>query len=276
MLDLSIVIVNYNGRGLLRQCLKSIANNLLHTPLSFKVVVVDNNSTDGSADMIREMFPDVRLIPLAANEGYAKGVNTGLKSVEARYFLILNMDTTIVQPKAFERMITWMDAHPSVGLAGPRLVNPNGTTQVSCCLFPKFLYPLYRRTFLRNMSFTNKAIREFLMLDWGHDSVQPVDWVLGTGMIIRNEAIRQVGLMDERFFMYFEDVDWCRRFWENNWQVYYLAEVEIVHYYSRESAKRLGFISILNKQTRIHISSWLKYFIKYIGKEQVHASSKNK
>ncbi|MBU0598337.1 glycosyltransferase family 2 protein [Patescibacteria group bacterium] len=276
MLDLSIVIVNYNSRGLLRQCLKSLLKNLAQSDLQYKVVVVDNSSRDGSVEMVRESFANVRLIPLQENKGYAKGVNIGIKSIECRYYLVLNMDTTIVQDRAIERMVAFMDTHNNVGLAGPKLINPNGTTQVSCCTFPKFQFPMYRRMFIRNFSFAKKSMRDYLMLDWDHKSTIPVDWVIGTGMIIRNEAIKQVGLMDERFFMYFEDVDWCRRFWDSDWHVYYISDIEIVHYYSRDSAKRMGVMSIFKKQTRIHIISWLKYFIKYIGREKVNAKQKTK
>ena len=109
------------------------------------------------------------------------------------------------------------------------------------------------------------------MLDWDHNQTIPVDWVIGTGMMVRHDALQQVGLMDERYFMYFEDVDWCRRFWQYGWKIYYLADVKIVHYYSRDSAKSMGLSSIFNKLTRIHISSWLKYFFKYFGKEKPHA-----
>jgi len=263
MIDLSVVIVNYNNRGLLRQCLRSLIKNLQNNKLKYKIVVVDNKSSDNSVDMVREEFPMVRLILSEKNLGYAKGVNIGLRSIEGRYYLILNMDTTIVQKDAISNMVDFMDSHPSIGLAGPKLINPNGSIQVSCCRFPKLMYPIFRRTFFRHLYFSKKLLSEYLMLDWKHDSSQPVDWVIGTGMIIRNEAIKQVGLMDERFFMYFEDVDWCRRFWENNWQVYYISSVQIVHYYSRDSAKKMGVVSLFNRQTRIHIISWFKYFLKY-------------
>lgn len=271
MLDLSIVIVNYNGRGLLRQCLRSLFANLRNTTLTYKIIVVDNNSQDNSVDMVREEFPSVRLIPLEINGGYAKGVNIGIRSIECRYYFILNMDTTIVQPHAVKKLVEFMDAHPTVGLAGPKLINPNGTTQVSCCTFQKFMYPIYRRTMLGRLPFAKKAIREFLMLDWDHKTSRPVDWVIGTGMMVRHEALNQVGLMDERFFMYFEDVDWCRRFWDHGWQIFYIADVEMVHYYSRDSAKTMGVQSVRNRQTRVHITSWIKYFLKYLGKETPHA-----
>lgn len=113
------------------------------------------------------------------------------------------------------------------------------------------------------------------MLDWDHHETRPVPWVIGTGMILRGKALKQVGLMDERFFMYFEDVDLCRRFWENDWEVYYLAHIEIVHYYGRDSAKHTGFISIFNKLTRIHVISWLKYFIKYLGHKKINVPKNN-
>ncbi len=277
MLDLSVVIVNYNNRGLLRQCLKSLSANISDSGVRYKIIVVDNNSADGSVPMVREEFPDVRLIPLKKNGGYAKGVNIGVASVECRYYLILNMDTTIVQMQAIDRIITFMNRNTDVGLAGPKLINPNGTTQASCCTFPKFLYPIYRRTVLGRLPFANRAIRKYLMLDWNHEETKPVDWVIGTGMIVRNEAIKQVGLMDERFFMYFEDVDWCRRFWEHDWTVSYIHDIEIVHYHGRGSAAQQGVLSLVgNKLTRVHISSWLKYFIKYFGKSKPNVHKKEK
>ncbi|XOU94880.1 MAG: glycosyltransferase family 2 protein [Candidatus Kerfeldbacteria bacterium] len=279
MLDLSIVIVNYNNRGLLRQCLKSVFINLKDSNCTYKIVMVDNNSSDGSVPLVRDEYPSVRLIPLENNLGYAKGVNIGIKSLESKYYLVLNMDTTIVQEHAIEDMIKFMDDknNSNVGLAGPKLINPNGTTQVSCCIFPKFMYPIYRRTFLRKMPFPKKAIHKYLMFDWDHNDSREVDWVIGTGMIVRNNAIKQVGLMDERFFMYFEDVDWCRRFWENDWKVKYMHNIQIVHYHSRGSATKRGLPSIfMNKLTRVHISSWIKYFMKYLGKEKPNVKQKNK
>ena len=129
--------------------------------------------------MVREEFPQVRLIPLENNLGYAKGANIGIKSIECRYYLILNMDTTIVQEHAIERMINFMDNNRSVGLAGPKLINPNGTTQASVCTFPKLIYPLYRRTFLGKLPLAKKSIHKYLMLDWNHNDTRKVDWVLG-------------------------------------------------------------------------------------------------
>lgn len=274
MHDLSIIIVNYNARGLLRQCLRSLFTNLQDTRISYTVTVVDNNSTDGSTAMVREQFSTARLIPLESNGGYAKGVNIGVKSLESRYYLILNMDTTIVQSRALERMVIYMDQHADVGLAGPKLINPDGTTQASCCSFPKFLYPIYRRTFIGRLPFAKKAIREYLKLDWNHDETTAVDWVIGTGMIVRHDALQHVGLMDERFFMYYEDVDWCRRFWEHGWKVHYIHDIEIVHYHGRESAKKSGMISLLlSASTRTHVTSWIKYVIKYFGRGHPHGTS---
>lgn len=274
MLDVSIVIVNYNARGLLRQCLRSIFENLTLPDEKATVVVIDNNSSDDSVAMVREQFPRARLIPLEHNGGYAKAVNHGIRSVESRYYLILNMDTTLVQPRTIERMVEFMDAHTKVGLAGPKLINPNGSTQASSCTFPKFAYPLYRRTFLGSLGFAKKAISQYLMLNWDHNETRPVDWVIGTGMIVRHEALQHIGLMDERFFMYFEDVDWCRRFWQAGWQIKYIHTIEVVHYHGRESAKQHGMISVmLNKQTRIHVVSWFKYVIKYLGRENPHVKT---
>lgn len=113
------------------------------------------------------------------------------------------------------------------------------------------------------------------MIDWDHNKTRQVDWILGTGMIVRDDALKQVGFMDERFFMYFEDTDWCRRFWEANWLVYYIHDIEIVHYHGRPSAQTSVIFGFLSKQTRIHIVSWLKYFIKYLEKKEIKINEKN-
>ena len=269
MKDLAIIIIGYKTRGLLKNCLNSIFENLKDSSLDYQVIVVDNHSQDGTIEMIKERFPQVKLIALDKNYGYARAVNKGIKAIEARYYFILNPDTLFLEKKVIDRLYQFMEENPKIGMVGPKLINPDKTIQPSCCRFPSFLIPLYRRTGLGKLPWVKKKIEKFLMLDWNHQERRPVDWVLGTGMFVRAEAIKEVGLMDERFFMFFEDTDWCRRFWEKNWPVYYFADAEIVHYHGRPSLNRGGIWDLFfNRGTRIHIQSWLKYFLKYLFKKK--------
>ncbi|MDD4606800.1 MAG: glycosyltransferase family 2 protein [Patescibacteria group bacterium] len=262
--DVAIIIVNYKSKGLLKNCLKSIFSDLENTTLNYSVVVIDNDSQDDSEQMLIQEFPRTERIFLKNNLGYARAVNLGLKKFPAKYYFVLNPDTLFLEKKVIERLFNFMEAHPRVGLVGPKLINPDRSIQYSACRFPNFWVPIYRRTKLGKLKRASQKIDHFLMHEWDHRDTREVDWVLGTGMFVRHQAMEEVGGMDERFFMYFEDVDWCRRFKEKNWPVYYLADVEVIHYHGRPSAEMTGIKSILfSRGTRIHIASWLKYFLKY-------------
>lgn len=264
MHDLSIVIVGYKTRGLIKNCLNSILKNLANTKLDYRIAVVDNDSQDGTVEMIRQDFTQVKLIEMGGNFGYSKAVNRGIRLVKAKYYFVLNPDTLFLEKNIVERIYNFMEKHPKIGMVGPKLINPDGSIQNSCCRFPSFFLPIYRRTKLGRVKRFAKKIDKFLMKDWDHDSNSYVDWVIGTGMFIRRKALKDVGLMDERFFMYFEDTDWCRRFWRCGWKVCYFSDVSIIHYHGRPSLKSGGLRDIfLNKGTRIHIKSWLQYFSKY-------------
>lgn len=261
---LSIIIINYKTASLLRQCLKSIQKN--KPQFNYEIIVVDNASKDGSVEMIEDDFySEVKLIANDENLGFPKAVNQGIKaSKDSQYILLLNPDITVLS-NTLDRMIDFMEKNRSVAVLGPKLINPNGTIQNSC--FNQYTSPkivLYRRTIFGNTKKAKKEIKKFLMADWDHNQGREVAWILGSCMLVRKQAIKQVGLMDERFFMYMEDVDWCRRFWQKGWKVYYYPDVKMVHYYQRASASESGLIrSILNRQTRIHIASAIKFFLKY-------------
>jgi len=261
-MDLSIIILNYKTRGLLKQCLKGI--RLFNLPLKYEIIVVDNASNDGTAEMMKEEFKEVKFIQSEFNRGFSAGNNLGIKEARGKYLLLLNPDIAVLNNAIF-KMYQFMEANPKIGLAGPKLLNPDGTIQMSVKRFPSFWAHLYRRTPLGKLPFARRVIREYLMMDWDHKDSRPVDWVLGGSMIVRREALDKVGLLDERFFLYFEDVDWCRRFWQAGWQVYYIAEAEMVHYYKRESAENPGLGGLFKFPTRAHIASGIKYFVKYLG-----------
>ena len=261
-MDLSIVILVYKQKGLLRQCLKGIS--LLNLNFTYEIIVVDNDLTDSCSQMIKKDFPEVKFIQSDKNLGYAGGNNLGLKKAQGKYIMILNPDIAILTNE-FEKMMQFMNQHPQVGILGPKLINADGSQQYSCYRFPTFLMPFYRRTFLGKLPWFRQKVEKYLMMDWDHQNNQEVDWLLGGCLMVRKTALDKVGLLDERFFLYFEDVDWCRRFWEKGYQVIYFAESEVVHYHQRSSADTSWLLGLFKKVTREHIKSWLKYFAKYAG-----------
>lgn len=258
-MEISIIINNYKTKGLLKQCLNGI---YLYPPkVAYQIIVVDNNSNDGSAQMVKEKFPQVKLIESQTNLGHHRGNNLGIKNSSGKYILILNTDIAFLDD-AIDKMYNFMESHKQIALLGPKLKNPDGSIQMSCLRFPGKLVPIYRRTFLGNLSFTKKSIDHYLMKDFDHQTTRAVDWILGACQMVRKEAIDRVGLLDENLFLYFGDVAWCRQFSKLGYQVYYFADANIVHYHKRESAQS-GIFSMI---FWIHILDWLKYLKKYPSK----------
>lgn len=255
-MEISIIINNYKTKGLLKQCLKGI---YLYPPkVPYEIIVVDNNSGDGSAEMVREKFPQVKLLAARENLGHHKGNNWGIKESTGEYILILNTDIAFLDD-SIDKMYRFMKSRPDVALVGPKLKNPDGSVQMSCMRFPTPWVPIFRRTFLGNMSLAKKSLNHYLMADFEHQSDRPVDWILGACVMVRRQAIDRVGLFDEDLFLYFGDVAWCRLFWRVGYKVYYLAETNIVHYHKRESAQS----GIFSKIFWVHVWDWLKYLKKY-------------
>jgi GT2 family glycosyltransferase len=258
-IDLSIVIVNWNVCDLLRQCLSSILGAGCREPDAGRVeiIVVDNASTDGSADMVRDEFPGVRLVVNAENRGFPAANNQGIAAARGRYVFLLNPDTE-VESGALDAMISYADAHPDVGVVGPQLLNPDGSVQSSRRRFPTLLTGLLESTWLEPHA-PRRLLERYRVLDRPDDATQDVDWVDGAALMARREAIERVGPMDEGFFMYSEELDWCRRFREAGWRVVYLPEARILHYRGR-SSEQVAAASHIHFQT-----SKVRYFRKYHG-----------
>ncbi len=255
-MDLSIIINNYKTKGLLKQCLKGI---YLYPPSrEFEIVVVDNDSRDGSVEMVQENFPEVKLIASSVNLGFHKGNNAGIKESSGKYVLILNTDIAILDD-SLDKMMEFMDEHQEAALVGAKLKNPDGSIQMSCMRFPTALIPFFRRTFLGNLPWAKKQIDNYLMTDFNHQETKAVDWILGACIMVRRSVIDKVGLMDEDLFLYFGDVAWCKKFWKADYKVYYYADTNIVHYHKRESASS----GIFSKIFWIHAIDWLRYLKKY-------------
>jgi hypothetical protein len=255
VLDLGIVIVNYNVRDLLRDCLASVYDS--RGSFAFGVCVVDNASGDGSADMVAAEFPQVRLIR-AENRGYAAGNNLGLKafgfgpqgpeddtatsdrleSATPRFALLLNPDT-ILPPSALADMLRFMEDHPEAGVAGPRLVRSDGSLDRACRRsFPTPEVAAYRFSGLGRLFPNSPRFGRYNLTHLSPDLTTEVDSVVGAFMLIRGQALSEAGLLDEQFFMYAEDLDLCYRIKQRGWQVWYNSAVTVLHYKGQSSRQR--------------------------------------
>ena len=265
---LSIIITHHQTPVLLKLCLKSIKESLSKTKIKREIFVVDSQANTEIQQQIKEKFPEVQFISFSENVGYAKIVNAGLKQAKGDYMLILNADIIILKD-AIEKMLKFIQANSRVGIVGPQLLTFANQIQDSCFRQPDFFgfmgFTVARRTFFGKLNWGKKLINQFLFkpYDLGISS-WPVDWLQGSAMLVSRKAVEKIGLWDERFFMYFEDTDWCRRFWKNGFEVVYLPQAQMAHYYYRSSKKWGGFLDIiLNKYTRLHIQSAFKYFWKW-------------
>lgn len=235
-MDLGIVIVNWNTRDLLRDCLRSVLAS--RGDFSFRVIVVDNASADGSADMVRAEFPDVMLIANAENVGYPRANNQGLRRFgfeqgcgddAPRYALALNPDT-LLPPDALEAMIAYLDADKTIGAAGPKLILPDGSLDLACRRsFPSPEISFYRMVGLSKLFPRSRRFGRYNLTYLDPDVETEVDSVVGAFMMVRREAIRLVGLFDETFFMYGEDLDWAFRIKQAGWKVMYNPRVTVRH-----------------------------------------------
>lgn len=238
MNDLGIVIVNYNTRDRLRDCLQSLEAN---RGVSFLVWVVDNNSPDGSAAMVRAEFPRVRLIESAINGGYAYANNLALREILALapappFTLLLNPDT-VLPPDALAQMRAFFDAHPEAGIAGPKLVMADGTLDRACRRsFPSPELSIYHVLGLDDWFPKSKRFARYEMTFCDEDEMIEVDAVVGAFMMLRTETLRQAGLLDESYFMYGEDLDLALRIKRRGWKVYYNPAVRVLHY-KREASR---------------------------------------
>jgi GT2 family glycosyltransferase len=226
--ELSVVIVNYRKGELLLACLDSVHATAGGLPL--EVIVVDNASGDGTAEAVPRRFPTVRLLVNADNVGFARATNQGTARARGELVLWLNPDT-VVRPGAFAELLAFFRAHPDAAAVGPRMVGPAGDLQYSCRAFPSLTTGLFTRySILRRLWPGNPVSERYLLSDWDHASERAVDWISGACLLTSQAVLRQVGLLDERFFLFNEDVDWCRRAADLGRRIYYDPRAEVVHH----------------------------------------------
>lgn len=256
----SIIIVNYYSGLLTKACIQSVRKT--YTGSDYEVMVVDNDSKDDSREILTSEIDGIKVEFTGKNLGYAKAVNIAQSRTTGEYVILLNPDIIALKDGIAE-LLKFMDSNPAAGVAAGQLVNPNGSIQNSGFRFYRPMTILYRRTFFRYLPYAKRHLDKIFMRDTDFSKTQKVDWVLGACMCIRRSALKEVGAMDERFFLYFEDMDWCRRFWKKGWEVWYVPQARFAHYHKRESAQDRGIFAFFNPVARIHIASGIKYFLKY-------------
>lgn len=270
--DVSIAIVSWNARGYLRRCLASLfrpqdpevlaaweragqpVTSFVPDRVTWEVIVVDQQSLDGSAELVESEFPEAALVRQIPNVGFAGGNNVAYRHARGRYFLLLNSDT-VVKPGWLDQLVAYADAHPEAGLIAPKLLNPDGTLQYSCRQFPSLGAGVFRNTLFQ--PFGHRFVDDYLMKSWDHASPRQVDWLSGACLMARRTMIDQIGGLDAEYFMYFEDVDWAKRAHLAGWEVHYIPEPVVIHEIGKSSDRRP------KRMILMHHESAYRYFCRY-------------
>jgi GT2 family glycosyltransferase len=227
MPTISVIIVSWNAKKYLEECLQSIAVSF--EAYDAEIIVVDNASTDGSSELIMHNFPNVRLICNTENLGFAKANNIGINHSQGDYLFLINSDV-VVYPNCISLMVDYMEKHTETGLLGPRIIGIDGNVQRSCMGYPSLWNIFCRAVFLDSIFPRIKLFNGFMLNHWAHDSIKEVDVINGCFWLVRRKAVKQIGLLDEEFFIYAEDMDWCKRFNSAGWKVVYFPLAISLHY----------------------------------------------
>ncbi len=262
MLDLSIIIVNWNTRELLAKCLRCVDDTV--KKIRYETFVVDNHSTDGSPDMVRRDFPHVKLIANTENVCFARANNQAIREAQGRYVLLLNSDA-FVKENTLDYMVEFMDAHPDAGMSGCKLLYEDGRLQPSCATYPTLLTETVIALGLDKLFPQSQVFGQYQMTNWDYSDTRTVDVIMGAFMLVRGDAIPKIGMLDEAFFMYSEEVDWCYRFQKAGWKIYFCPDVETVHLWggSSKAVKVETLIRLYRARTQFFRKhyGWVSSFI---------------
>jgi GT2 family glycosyltransferase len=253
---LSVIIVSWNSRDRLTECLTSLGEQVAE--LSIETWVVDNHSNDGSVDLVREQFPWVNLLVNRENQGFARANNRALSLATGRYVLFLNPDTQLLSD-ALAVLLRFMDDHPKVGAVGPQVLFPEGSIQPSCRRFPTLATVLWEAVGLDRALPDHPRFGRYLMGDWDHRSLCRVDQPIGACLMVRSSALEQVGQFDDQFFLFFEEVDLCRRLRSAGWEIYFVPEAQVIHHGGHSTGQDF------RRAVWLFHSSRYKYFRKHFG-----------
>ncbi len=266
MYDVDVAVITVSTNKLNTSCIQSMRRVVENSSLKIAFVVVDNASTEIDAhEFVTEYMPEAIVILRQKNHGFGDSCNRGARDINAKYYFFLNPDTDISDVSVIDALYAFMTKYPKVGIAAPRLKYMDGTVQETCRRFPKWYTPIVQRTNIFPTKLSDNHRNEFLMDDFSHNEARMVDWVQGSAFMIDGDLYRELGGFDERYFMYFEDVDLCRQCWEKGRPVYYLPEVELFHEFTKGSAKQTSLVQGLlkNRLLRAHIESWIRYMLKW-------------
>ena len=253
--DISIVIVNWKVRPLLEKCLNAIIADTVD--FNTEIFVIDNDSRDGSPEMIMAEYPQVTMIALPSNRGFAAANNLGLKQARGKYLFLLNPDTE-VQPGFFKTIFKYLEANPEVGIVGPKILNSDLSLQPSVRRFPDLTSQLLTLLKLQNVWPDNKVFDRYFAKDFDYSQEQIVDQIMGAAIVITREAFENIGLLDQRFFIWFEEVDYCRRAKKKGIVIKYLPTATVLHHGGSSFAKQQTFQNQL-----VFSSSLFYYFLKH-------------
>lgn len=262
--DIAVVTVSTNKLN--EGCLSSLKVAMDNTDLKVGFVLVDNGSDQIDARALAKHYiPEAIVVLRHGNHGFGRSCNRGAQEVSADYYFFLNPDTRIDDASMLEELHAFMKAHPKVGIAAPRIRYMDGRIQETCRRFPSWHTPIVQRTSVAPRAFAEAHKKAFLMEDYDHDTRRLVDWVQGSAFLIDGKLFHEIGGFDDRFFMYYEDVDLCRQCWDRGRPVYYLPHVELYHEYGKGSAGKGGFVGdvLKNRLLRAHLASWIKYTLKW-------------
>lgn len=254
MVDISAVIVTWNAKQLVAGCLDSLSTESRQG--SLEIIVVDNASSDGAPELVRSTYPHVRLIRNEENLGFAKATNIGINASAGRYICLINSDIVVLDG-CLDKMRNYMDANQHIGVLGPKVLNADRTLQPSCRSFPGLWSGFCRALALDKLLPRSKAFGREFMTHWSHETASRVDYLSGCFMMARREAVNQVGLLDEDFFFYAEDKDWCKRFWDKGWEVVYYPDAAVVHYMCGSSSR--DPIKYYVQEIRANLHYYLKH-----------------
>jgi hypothetical protein len=255
---ISVIIVNWNTKNYLDKCLHSLKANV-GASLNLEVIVVDNNSSDGSEAMVKEKHPSVKLIENKDNVGFARANNIGIEKASGDYILLLNPDT-VVKQGSIEKLFQFLQSNQFYGAVGPKIINSDGTIQYECARnFPTVMSELFVMLTLYKRFPNNKLIGRYLMTYWDHEDSRDVACISGACMLVRKKCFGNIDLLDEVFFMYAEDTDLCYRLHDKGYKIRYLAGAEIVHYWGKSSEQ------VSTNMSRKSKESMYKFFRKHHG-----------
>lgn len=232
--SLSIIIITYNSLGYIAECIGSIYK---YPPKDdYEVIIVDNASTDGTVKFIQEKYPSIHLITNSMNRGFAAANNQGIDASDSEFILLINADCEVYK-HSIDRLIDYLGDNPRTAIAGPRIFNSDGSIQYSCRTFPSF-FGAAVHTLLAHIYPNNPVTRKYKLIDVNRDQPFSVDWVSGSCMMIKREALDSSGPFDENYFMYVEDIDLCYRMWQNGWEIHYMPYAEVLHHVAGSSRKK--------------------------------------